>query len=684
MNLDASELELEKKYLDETTKEIKNQISSLGLELYEKEEKIKELQKFIWDSRADMDDQEMKSMMGASELEITLAQNKSNHFKNLYKVQDNPYFGSITFDDGEDKRKLYIGMTHVEREEDEEYLVHDWRAPISSMFYDYEVGHASYMAPEGIIEGEITNKRQFNIKNGKLVRVFDNNLNIDDELLQEVLEQESSDKMRNIVNTIQQEQNSIIRNVVDNNLIVQGIAGSGKTSVALHRIAFLLYKIKNLSSKNVLIFSPNKIFTEYISNVLPELGEDNTMQTTFNDFLHSNLPEFKTVESFSSFVERYYKYVEPNKKLVKYKQSDDIIKALDSYIENFIKDLRFVSDIEIDDNIIERDELNYLLKDRYERLLVFDRLEEIAEKICRDYFNGKRGRKNTIMSRLRNSLSFKLDFKMIYKDFLKSIQFLTYYDGTITENEINKSVSRRDISYEDACLMVYIKGKLEGFSYLGLIQEVVIDEAQDYTKLQYMIIRNIFKKSKFTILGDTNQTVNPYYHYESLESLNEIFNNGTIYLELSKTYRSTPEIIEYTNKILNLNHVSAIRRDSNQPVEFRNDYKDLKETITGDINRLINNKYSVAVITKTDEEAEKLYEMLKDEVPGINLLNNNTTDFNKNLVIIPSYIAKGLEFDSVILYTDKNNAYTESEKYLYYVACTRAQHVLIVYNQKRI
>ena len=684
MNLDASELELEKKYLDVTTKEIKSQISSLGLELYEKEEKIKEFQKFIWDSRADMDDQEMKSMMGASDLEITLAQNKSNHFKKLYKVQDNPYFGSITFDDGEENRKIYIGMTNVEKEEDGEYLVHDWRAPISSMFYDYEIGHASYLAPEGIIEGEITNKRQFNIKKGKLVRVFDNNLNIDDELLQEVLEQESSDKMRNIVNTIQQEQNSIIRNVVDNNLIVQGIAGSGKTSVALHRIAFLLYKIKNLSSKNVLIFSPNKIFTEYISNVLPELGEDNTMQTTFNDFLLSNLQEFKTVESFSSFVERYYKYVEPNKKLVKYKQSDEIIKAMDSYIDTFIKNLRFVDDIEIDDHLIKKDELNYLFKDRYEKLLIFDRLEEIAEKICRDYFNGKHNRKSTIMSRMKNDLSFKLDFKLIYKDFLKSINFLSYYDGVITDNEINKCVSRRDINYEDACLMVYIKGRLEGFKYLGLIKEVVIDEAQDYTKLQYMIIRNIFKKSKFTILGDTNQTVNPYYHYESLETLNEIFNNGTIYLELSKTYRSTPEIIEYTNKILGLNHVSAIRRDSNKPVEFRNDYKDLKETMVNDINNLINNKYSVAVITKTDEEANNLYEILKDDIKGINILNNNTKDFNKNLVIIPSYIAKGLEFDSVLIYTDKTNPYTENEKYLYYVACTRAQHELIIYNQKKI
>ena len=684
MNLSKQEIDSEKKYLDETTSVIRKEISSLGLELYEKEEKIKEFQKFIWDSRADMDDQEMKSMMGASELEITLAQNKSNHFKKLFQVQGNPYFGSITFKDDESEKKIYIGMTHVEDAENDRYLVHDWRAPISSMFYDYEIGKAKYLAPSGIIEGEITNKRQFNIKDGKLVRVFDNNINIDDELLQEVLEKESSEKMTNIVNTIQQEQNAIIRNVEDTNLIVQGIAGSGKTSVALHRIAFLLYKIKNLNSKNVLIFSPNNIFTEYISNVLPELGEDNTMQTTFNDFLSSNLREFKNVESFSSFVERYYKYEEKNKKLVKFKQSDEIIESLDDYVDELLKHVRFTDNLHIDDFEIEKDELNYLLKDRYSKLLLFDRLDEITEKVCRDFYNGKHGRKSTIYSRLKKLLNISLDFKEIYKNFFKSTSFLLRYDGEISDYEINSSVSKRDIKYEDACLMVYIKGKIEGFSYLGLIKQVVIDEAQDYTKLQYIIIKNIFKKSGFTILGDINQTVNPYYKYRSLEELGEIFDNGTIYLELSKTYRSTPEIIAHTNKILGLDHVSAIRRDNNKPVIFKDKYDDLKEELIKDIKYLKSNNYSIAVITKTDNEAEKLYEYLKDEITDINLLNNNSYDFNKKMIIIPSYIAKGLEFDSVIIYTDKDNYYKEDEKNLYYVACTRAQHELIIYNQKNM
>jgi len=239
------------------------------------------------------------------------------------------------------------------------------------MFYDYGVGDASYLSLEGIIKGTITNKRQFKIEHKKLIHIFDNNLNIDDEVLQEVLSKEANDKMKNIVNTIQQEQNEVIRNIENKTLIVQGIAGSGKTSVALHRIAFLLYKIKNLTSNNILIFSPNKVFSEYISNVLPELGEDNTLQTTFDSFLESNILEFRHVESFSRFIERYYKETEKNIELVKYKQSDRIINDLDQYIKSLEEKAEFISDIKVDKMYCTKDELNILLK-RYKHFLLFD------------------------------------------------------------------------------------------------------------------------------------------------------------------------------------------------------------------------------------------------------------------------------------------------------------------------
>lgn len=680
MNLPEKEIEHEKEYLNHCITIIRNKISDLGQVLYDREEKVLEFKKFIWDTRHDMDPTEMKTMINASDLEVTLMGYKGNYLQKLYRIQNNPYFGSITFKDSTGTNKIYIGITHLDDEENDEYLIHDWRAPICSMFYDYEIGKAEYMAPEGKIKGEITNKRQFTIKNAVLERVFDNDINIDDELLQEVLVQESNDKMKNIVNTIQQEQNTIIRNVQDPNLIVQGIAGSGKTSVALHRIAFLLYKIQDLTSNNVLIFSPNQIFTEYISNVLPELGESNTLQTTFKSFLETNLSEFNEVESFTEFVERYYKYQERNIELVKYKQSNEIIKALDNYVEKFINELSFKEDLVTKDYELKRGELNYLFKDRYSKLLIPERLTHIAEKICNVYYKGRVGHKKEIISKLKKNLNTNLNYKEIFKNFFRSEEFLNSYKGDITELEITKSVSSKSIKYENACIFVYIKGLLEGFNYKGEIKEIVIDEAQDYNILQYKLIRSIFKKSNFTILGDINQTVNPYYKYNSLEELKDIF-EGSIYLELNKTYRSSPEIIDYTNKILGLSHVSAIRRNNNREVLFREEQNNLKELLLKDINEAKENNFSVALITKTDEEAEKIYNLLKEDDKEINLLLSTTKEFNKKKVIIPSYMAKGLEFDETIIYTTKENKYTKDEKYLYYVACTRSQHQLIIYNQ---
>lgn len=681
MNLSEKELKHEKAYLDVTLDVIREKISKLGQELFEREDKVQEFQKFIWDSKADMDPTEMKNMILENDTEVMLMQNKGKYLQKLYRIQDSPYFGSMTFKDEDEQNKVYIGITHVEDEENDIYLVNDWRSPICSMFYDYEVGPAKYKAPGGEVEGEILAKRQFNIKNGEIVRVFDNNLNIDDELLQEVLATESSDKMKNIVNTIQQEQNAIIRNIEDKNLIVQGIAGSGKTSVALHRIAFLLYKIENLSSNNVLIFSPNQIFSEYISNVLPELGEENTMQTTFHDFLTTYTNEYKSVESFTSFIERYYKYTEKNPELVRYKQSDQVIEDINNYVKDLISNAKFTEDIQNKDYTITKEELNDLLHDRYSKMLFFERLDLIGQKLSDNYYNGNKSKARSIRSQLVKILNTSLDFKNIYRNFFYSKFFQNSFKGEITNEEIENITKTKVINYEDACIFVYLKSLLKGFDYRGMIKQVVIDEAQDYSKLQYIIIRNIFKKANFTILGDINQTINPYYKYESLDILKDVFKSGTNYLELKKTYRSSPEIIEHTNNILGLNHVSAIRKSNNKPVIFK-DATNLKENLINDVKELKKESKSIAIITKTDDESEFIYDLLKEEIKDLSLLNSNSVGFNKEMIVIPSYVAKGLEFDSAIIYTDKLNNYKETEKYLYYVACTRSQHQLIIYNQK--
>lgn len=677
MKLSQHAIELEKAYLDKTVKKIRKDISELGQQLYDKEDKIEEFKKLIWDTKHDMDPTEMKEMMAESDLQVFLMTQRGEYLKKLFKIQNKPYFGAITFKENDKEEKLYLGITHVDEDETNNHLVYDWRAPISSMFYDFEKGPAYYISPSGRVDGYITQKRQFTIENAKLIHVFDNDINIDDELLQEVLATSSNDKMKNIVNTIQQEQNAIIRNIEDKNLIVQGIAGSGKTSVALHRIAFLLYKIENLTSNNVLIFSPNQVFTEYISNVLPELGENNTMQTTFSDFLSSFITEYKEVETFTSFVERYYKYTESNKDLVKYKQSDEIINHIENYIEDYIANIEFTDDLIQHEYFYTKDELNEMFKSRYSKLLLIDRIDAIASKICDYSFKGKQNKKTKIKSELKSLLNTKINFTDIYKDFFHSKYFLDNYKGPITENDIKILNNKKKIKYEDACLFVYIKGLLEGFEYKGLIKQVIIDEAQDYSYLQYKIIKKIFARSSFTILGDVNQTINPYYKYDTLEILTKLFPNSR-YLELNKTYRSSEEIVNHTNKILGLNHVSAIRNSTNHPV-IEKEESNLKEQLLNDIKQLKNTGSSLAIITKTDNEAERIYNLIKNDV-DISILNSESKNFKRDSIIVPSYVSKGLEFDNVIVYTTKNNKYTENEKYLYYVACTRCQHQLIIYN----
>ena len=668
MKIEREEFERERNYLNKTVSLIRKKISKLGQELFDDDSKVLEFKKLIWDTHTEMDPNEMRSMMAESDLQVSIMQSKGNYLQRLFRIQNKPYFGSIRFkeDGSEEEDNIYIGITHVEDKLD--YYVHDWRSPICSMFYDYETGPASYKAPSGIIKGNITKKRQYIIEDAELKHIFDNDLNISDSLLQEVLAEESSDKMKNIVNTIQEEQNKVIRNTEDKNLIVEGIAGSGKTSVALHRIAFLLYRIPNLTSSNVVVFTPNKVFSEYISNVLPELGEDNTYDMTFYDLLCQNINEYKDIENFTDFISRYYKGNVDNYDMVKYKQSDEIIKDIDNYINNLLSTIKFDGKLEYDNFIeIDTEELNNMLNYKYNRFPLFERIKEMSKRIASNNYEGSTKNASSIEKKLKELLNIKLDLKTIFNNFYQS-EYSKYKD----------KVNDKYLYYEDACIFLYIKSLLVGFNTNHVIKEIVIDEAQDYNKLQYLIIKKTFKTSNYTILGDTNQTINPYYKYNSLEELTSIFESSK-YITLTKTYRSTGKIIDYTNKILGLNHVTAIRNDKASDIIFRNNIT--KNDFLTDINNLKNTSKSIAIITKNDSEAEAVYNMLKDDLDI--MLIDGFGHIKRDLVVVPSYVAKGLEFDSVIIYTDEDNKYQEKDKYLFYVACTRAQHNLIIYNNSK-
>jgi DNA helicase II / ATP-dependent DNA helicase PcrA len=677
MNLSKETLEQEDKYLQTCLNEIGVKIKDLSSGLQVEETNINEFRKYMWENKGSMDPVEIRSNLMSSELELYFFSTKADYLKKLYRIKNNPYFGRIDFKD-EDDHIVYIGITHLLKGDDN--LIYDWRAPISSLFYDYELGEASYKAPEKDIKGILTKKRQYKIKDGKLIHIFDNDINVTDDFLQEVLANTSTDKMKNIVNTIQKEQNEIIRNTDNKHLIVQGIAGSGKTSVALHRIAFLLYKTENLLANNILIFSPNNIFSEYISNVLPELGEANALETTFSDFALKYISGYRDIEDFPSFVERYYTNTNVDKDLTKFKLSNNMINILNRYVDDLIIKVRFKENIKI--NIVEysKELLTDLFHNRFSKFNLFDRVSNIAE-----YIVNREGKKNgnvkkTIETKLWNNLNVSKDLKKVFKNFFKSNIFIKEYQQELSDIKINSFINNKILYYEDSLLLIYLQGLLKGFPYSSSIKQIVIDEAQDYSKLQYIILKKIFPKASFTILGDVNQNINPYYKYYSLKELMEILDNDVKYLELNKTYRSSAEIIDFSNEILGLEYAVSVRHDNNIPVikEITNDpYEDLKDDIVA--AKKIYKK--IAIITKNKEETDMLYQLLKKDFKELNNFDKKEENYNHDLVIIPSYLSKGLEFDFVIVYTDINNKYNGDEKHLYYVVATRAQHQLKIYNQ---
>ena len=371
------------------------------------------------------------------------------------------------------------------------------------------------------------------------------------------------------------------------------------------------------------------------------------------------------------FIGKYYSEKQNNIPLITYKQSDEIINDINLYIEDYIRKARVLTDF-TENKIydVSKQELNELIHDYYRNLPFYERIETIALKLSEQNYKGSSKKKPTYQKLIFENSNFRKDFKDIYLGFFSS----EYCKIRMNDEEIRAFEKGREIPYVDAVLFVYIKGLLEGFPYERNIRQVVIDEAQDYSYLQYLIISKIFKNSNFTILGDINQTINPYYKYKSLDILSNIFPKSKC-ISLTKTYRSSPEIIEFTNKILGLDHVCAIRKTNSVPLVHRTDIN----ILPNDINYLRKKYKSVALITRDYKTAERLYEKLNSIFP-ISLLKSNTEEFNKELVVLPAYLAKGLEFDSVIAYSDPESKYLKTEKNLLYVACTRAQHELIVYS----
>lgn len=634
------------------------------------------------------------------------------------RMLQSPYFGRIDFlENGEEKaEKYYIGLSNLVNQ-DYDFLIYDWRAPASSMFYDYEIGKAGYKCVEGTIEGELTLKRQYKISKGKMEYMFDSNLKIDDEILQEILGKSTDSKMKAIVTSIQKEQNKVIRNEEFKNLIVQGPAGSGKTSIALHRIAYLLYKHREkITPQNIVIFSPNQIFNDYISNVLPQLGEDNMLQTTFKEYMHKALGERFIKEDYSDMMEyiltsKQYSDYEIRIRNIKYKSSLEFIEVLKRYAENALKADRNFKDVVFRDKlIVASKDLEELYYKDYINLPLKRRLDKIKERILFLLKPYEKERINEIYVELWNTGSFvdkmevkekavaltRKETKHIYEEMERITEFdlLDIYKKLFEklEPEIKnytlKNLENKVLNYEDQVPMLYLKGVFGDLPKTTEIKYVIIDEAQDYTPLQYEIFYQLFSHANITMLGDLNQSINPFMNVGDYSNIAHIFpQDNTCLINLTKSYRSTMEITEFSRRLLSheVNAEYVGRRGDKPTVLGFSDESSINERILKDIEMHKEKGYkSIGIITRTIKEADKVYSFLKDKTE-VKALTKDDDEYINGTLVIPSYLAKGLEFDVVFIYNAGHENYSsEEERLLLYTACTRALHKLNIYYTGRL
>lgn len=676
-----------------------------------------------------------------------------NQLKGLKRLQQSPYFGRIDFiEDGESSgESIYLGIHSFYDESTEQFLVYDWRAPISSLYYDYSLGRAKYVAPNETISGEMTLKRQYVIRNGQIISMFDTGVTIGDKLLQEVLGNNANTQMKSIVSTIQKEQNQIIRNETSRLLVVQGAAGSGKTSAALQRVAYLLYRYRDtLHAEQIVLFSPNSMFNSYVSTVLPELGEDNMKQTTFQEYLENHIEKkFELEDPFTQMEyvltgtkERNY---ETRLDGIKYKASSDFIEVVDQYVAYLkqegmlFKDIKFRGEI-----IISKEQIKERFYEFDASIRIPNRIKLISEWLLKELKQQEKIERKALWVEEEIQLLDKETYAKVYRklqqkqeysegtfdDFereqnmlaaivvkehfkplrrrVKKLQFIhtpalyiqlfkdpQFAKQLVEENKLPQrwneicketieKIQRFYMSYEDATPYLYMKDQLEELQRNTSVQHIFIDEAQDYSAFQYAFLKRIFPHTKMTILGDFNQTI--YEH----ASENEFSQLSALYGEelsekiiLTRSYRSTKQIIEFTKQLItDGEEIEPFQREGKQPtIQEVEEGEAHHKKIVEQIERLQQNGHkTIAVICKTAEESEAAYHVLQKSLQ-VRLIKKETSSFDTGILIIPSYLSKGVEFDAVIIYDASKRKYSrESERKLFYTACTRAMHELYIYS----
>lgn len=665
----------EKEYLKQIISFLKKVIGNTDASVKDHVDTLAEYKDYIW-SNKDIDPHEIRSMRESILNHFALGESVINKRKRLTKILAIPYFGRIDFLEKKENSKVmptYIGIHTFYDPESRATLIHDWRAPVSNMFYDHELGEAGYRSPSGEIKGVISLKRQYRIRGGKMEFMIESALTVHDDILQKELSSNVDDKMKNIVATIQREQNRIIRNEDIRTLIIQGVAGSGKTSIALHRIAYLLYTFRDsISSKDILIISPNKVFSDYISNVLPELGEETVPETSMEQILSGVLEHKYKYQTYFGLVNELLE--KPSSSLIDriaYKASFGFISELDKFIlhiENtYFKaaDVKLTKYITIPAPFIEE---QYLRFNRYPIRRRFDAMADyMLDMLKIQYtFTVTTTGRNLLKKEIRLMFAGNNDIQ-VYKDFFK----WTNNPGMF------KMRKGHTLEYSDLAPLAYLHLALEGNGNQPFrVKHLLIDEMQDYSPIQYKVIQKLFPCRK-TVLGDAGQSVNPYGS-STAETIQKSLTASEI-MKLCKSYRSTFEITDFAQKIHPNAELEPVARHGEKPqiLQFGSAVEELSG-IMGLISTYRKSGYkSLGIICKTEQQARKMADMLKSYANDISFLSSQSSAFVQGIVITSAHMAKGLEFDEVIIpQTDERNYRSEIDKSMLYVAVTRAMHRL--------
>lgn len=632
-------------------------------------EELRQNKEYIYEHQSGLDEADMVAAGQSINRMAFTGESAVARKRKLLKLGQSPYFGRIDFKTSKDNTPIYIGIYTFFDETERANLIYDWRAPVSSMFYDFELGEAFYETPSGKITGEILLKRQYKIRDRQIEFMIENGVNIQDELLQKELSKSSDDKMKNIVATIQRDQNAVIRNESSPVMIIQGVAGSGKTSIALHRIAFLLYRFREtIKAKDVLIISPNKVFADYISNVLPELGEEQIPEMVIEELAAEVLEnKFQFQTFFEQVAALLEKHDEAFIERMRFKSSFDFLAKLNQYLIHLENNFFIPVELRVGSTVVPSPHIHEKFK-MYHRLPLLKRIPQVVKDIG-DYVRDQRKRKLTgfekkqIWDAVPQMIKYT-DFFSLYKNFY----------SWIDKTDMFRLGAHGKLEYADLFPLIYCKIRLEGVQPYDHVKHLLIDEMQDYTPIQYAVLSRLFKCKK-TILGDIGQRVNPY-SASSADAISQIFPQGDV-VKLLRSYRSTWEITAFAQRISPNSEIIPMERHGDQP-DVKQFQSNLEEAEA--IKELLkafqtSGLQSLGIICKTPEQSEVLYEELGKE--GIHLLTADSTSFKQGVIITTAHLAKGLEFDEVIIpFVSARNYCTEVDKSMLYIGCTRAMHKL--------